>query len=547
MNNFKKATVICLLCILQHPPALHSQISDNRMPDGAIEMEELDESEAQRLSDLKEHPIRINTASKARLAECGLFTQFQVASLIDYRTHSGDILSYTEMASLDGFDERYVSVIREYVELSSKAAPGHSSTERKKSGSITVRGTIKKDAGAGLQCGYAVKGRFDAAGSFTLNAGIRGGGWSVGATYYGRSHLDKLVAGDFNARFGQGLTMWSGFSLSGLSSCDSFCRKPTGIAASSSYSGAYSLRGAAAQFSWGGTTLACFASLDGLCGANAHWTGRKSGFGLTACIARDYRRIGTDAAFSAGRFDFWGEAAWDLTSRRPAGTAGMRWNIDYGKSLVLLARGYPSGLADAYSGAVRASTKASGEYGFSAGMQFLGISSTLDAAMMASKGFWQIKSITVWDIPAGERTSLRLRSSLRLRPGEVQPVKLDLRGDMHFSAGAWKFNVRANYMHCTGNAVLGYAECGFISDKLSLWMRTTAFAIDNWDDRIYCYERDGPGSFNVPAYYGRGAGICAFAVWKKGRSSIYARVSATGYINSKPGRVDCRVQYTVRL
>ena len=27
---------------------------------------------------------------------------------------------------------------------------------------------------------------------------------------------------------------------------------------------------------------------------------------------------------------------------------------------------------------------------------------------------------------------------------------------------------------------------------------------DNWNDRIYCYERDAPGSFNIPAYYGRG-------------------------------------------
>lgn len=31
--------------------------------------------------------------------------------------------------------------------------------------------------------------------------------------------------------------------------------------------------------------------------------------------------------------------------------------------------------------------------------------------------------------------------------------------------------------------------------------------MDSWDDRIYSYERDAPGNFNVPAYYGRGFSV----------------------------------------
>ena len=63
---------------------------------GASSIEELDESTLQHYRDLSFHPIDLNAAGRSRLLASGLLNAFQVASLIDCRERSGDILSYTE-------------------------------------------------------------------------------------------------------------------------------------------------------------------------------------------------------------------------------------------------------------------------------------------------------------------------------------------------------------------------------------------------------------------------------------------------------------------
>ena len=59
-------------------------------------------------------------------------------------------------------------------------------------------------------------------------------------------------------------------------------------------------------------------------------------------------------------------------------------------------------------------------------------------------------------------------------------------------------------------------------------MRATVFGIDSWADRIYVYERDVPGSFSVPAYYGRGYALSLYAGWKE----LKLRLSTTRYPGS---------------
>ena len=70
---------------------------------GTDSPESLDDSEVDRLSAFLDKPLEINSAPGSRLMESGLLSQYQVASLLDYRERSGDILSLTELASLDGF------------------------------------------------------------------------------------------------------------------------------------------------------------------------------------------------------------------------------------------------------------------------------------------------------------------------------------------------------------------------------------------------------------------------------------------------------------
>ena len=83
------------------------------------------------------------------------------------------------------------------------------------------------------------------------------------------------------------------------------------------------------------------------------------------------------------------------------------------------------------------------------------------------------------------------------------------------------------------------------------------FRIDNWDDRIYSYERDAPGNFNVPAYYGRGYSLSAVASSKfvLGRTpfrsmKLYFRAGAVGYPfmdEPKPSRTEVKLQAVFSL
>jgi hypothetical protein len=85
---------------------------------------EVPPEEVERLERLVEHPIKINMDNLSRIKESGLFTQYQMASLVDYRSNHGDILSLNELAALDGFGDAFVRKIAPFVSLVSKRLPG---------------------------------------------------------------------------------------------------------------------------------------------------------------------------------------------------------------------------------------------------------------------------------------------------------------------------------------------------------------------------------------------------------------------------------------
>ena len=70
---------------------------------GVMQIEDADAEDVERLTDLLRHPVRINAAGRRELEAAGLFTPFQIASLLDYRERHGDIMSLTELSSVDGF------------------------------------------------------------------------------------------------------------------------------------------------------------------------------------------------------------------------------------------------------------------------------------------------------------------------------------------------------------------------------------------------------------------------------------------------------------
>ena len=76
---------------------------------------------------------------------------------------------------------------------------------------------------------------------------------------------------------------------------------------------------------------------------------------------------------------------------------------------------------------------------------------------------------------------------------------------------------------------------------------------DHWDDRIYVYEYDAPGNFNVPAYYGRGVWTAGVLFLKLSRAfRLYVRASSIAYPfdlsqKKKPGRTELKLQTVFRF
>ncbi len=285
-----------------------------------------------------------------------------------------------------------------------------------------------------------------------------------------------------------------------------------------------------------------------------------------------------DAAFCIRGTDVFSEVSFDWLSCVPAVLAGTVFPVCEGFRMAAITRYYPSGYHPAQSGAASSSTKCSNEYAaslsgeFSAGRwvklrgkqgygasirRHVGIFSA-DAGFFPdgkSKGSvkdWQVQAKMKSEHMLADFLKLSVRLAFRYRTwGE--PFRTDCRSDLSFISGRFSSAVRFNALVCSGTGLLGYAEGGYRDSAVSVFLRQGFFRIDNWNDRIYVYERDAPGSFTVPAFYGRGMWTSAVASWRFARwGRFYLRAAFTSYPfmkgeKKKPGRAELKVQFVFRI
>lgn len=592
MTRISLKTTVLQVLFLLFPTCLGAQDLQGIMTIvGIREEEELTEQLTERFESLERAPIDINLSSMQRLVSSGLFTQYQAASLLDYRSTYGDILSIEELSAVDGFGKTYAEALRPYISLYSKSLPGQLGRQQLV-GTATLRTTLK-----GQRDGSSVNNSFAVKGKLTLDYGTRAsaaltGSWTGGNNYgysfhgtvYGRKCLDRLVVGDFNARFGQGLAVWSGFSLSGMGAPSSLYRRATGITSSASYSGT-GLRGVAMAASWGRLVLSAFGGFTGIWPGD--WAHSSSGKKLTMTpglnlsyflkhgqisltglssfsavlkdgdgsksMTHEVLKIGADARFCIKGIDLFGETGVDLQTMCVAGVGGLTFPIGDNSRAGLVARYYPQNYSKTLTGSVKSGTYARDEAGATVSFERKGFVSSADFYRKLSTGRDQVKFLASHEIALSENWSVKPRFSARLRmEKDSDPVeqdsskaielKTDTRTDISWSRVPWSQTVRVNWSHYRSDGFLGYYELGALSDVLTGYLRLTGFWIDNWDDRIYVYERDGPGNFNVPAYYGRGYAVSLTGSWKpklrKGRLKLY---SSLYHKNAKkPGDVSSR-------
>lgn len=541
---------------------------------GVSSEEEISVDEVERFADLARRPLRINTLSRSRLASSGLFTGYQVASLLDYRQRFGNIMSFTELATVDGFSHQYVELIRPFITLDSVGKVMTSGSSKLIFNDLSLRGGYRYgDQEHGLQ--YGLKYSVDACDALIASLGFSKSltaknPWpsasSYSASYDFRKADMKLVFGDFNARFGQGLVAWNGAFISSLTNPSGFMKKASGVSAVRSLTGSTANSGVAAEYTVGKFTMSAACAFpwmkDMIAGdrirqyglqslINLKWWSKIGTIGATTAL--DYSdivrqgmaavRSSVDAAICVRGINVFSEVAYDWS----VGNAGFIAGMDMSPTESLRV----AGLAGCNYGET---------WQFAISSEILAGNGRRHSVVLSSDILYypvpkaegqqnsvQVKSQLRWEWKAAEHLLLRLRLSDRFRTWGLQH-RAELRTEADVPLGILTFGTRLIVLKSRNHSFLGLLDAALTSAKLTARLRTGVFLVDHWDDRIYVYEYDAPGSFNVPAYYGRGVWTSSMVSWKINRSiKMYLRASYMSYCfmpeeKKKPGRAELKLQ-----
>ena len=572
---------------------------------GVTTPEELVEDDLEHLTDYLSKPLEINVVPPRKLLSCGLFSRYQAMSFLEYRKEHGDVLSLAELAAVDGFGQNFVTRLAPFIRLSSPQNPGEpvSGSSRFQNDMVTkAAGRIHGEEGLG--CNYGFKYRFSAGDRVSLSMSLSkaygenmpsaGSGCLSWSSRNGRI---EVLAGDFNARFGQGLVLWNGLSISDLSTPSSFRRNPSFLSRTWSYSGSTALTGIASELSFGQCAFSLMMispsvrkidslkELSLMPAANLSWNMRYGQLSFThylnfSSILTGSPRIpdmktSADMQFCFRGTDLFGEFAYDWVNNAPAVLMGALFPAGDSMDFSLMSRYYHGRYNPVMSGGPRSGTKCTNECSVSLACEYSGgrnvlvknssgirssvarhnFSASVDAAIfpatMKDDRRLQYKGTLLWNMQINPMLRLSVRLKERFRSWDDERFKTELRSDLSFTMNELYASVRLNAVSCIGLGLLGYLEGGYRDQKYSLYLRLGMFRIDNWDDRIYSYERDAPGNFSVPSYYGRGFWTSLNGSWRYSRwGRLYARFGLKAYPfmhgkEKKPGNAELKVQTVI--
>ena len=538
---------------------------------GVTDLEEADSYEVERLSDYFHSPIAINRSSMSDLEKSGLFTFYQIVSLTDYRSRHGDVLSFTELSSVDGFTQGIVRSLSPFVSLDGGKMPGGTAKMSVRQ-ELAARNAYKSDDGDSYMYG----------GRYRLVSELLEVGLSASRSYDSKVHYPdvwsgnvswnhargRLIAGDFNARFGQGLCLWNSAVFSSLSLPSAYMRKPTGISPTNSFTGSSALTGVAGDLYFGKWKMSSMLALPGIKALEnvsvmpAINIARYGSYGMLSVtqvvsfsdVFSDLFRIpqmktSADAAVCIRGVNIFWETAFDWVDKSLAVVCGTDFMASEKVRMAFLlkylpAEGFANDYGVAMSGEV-ALRRLSGNLSFEGSYYPEPKSKETDTCC-------QFKVQTEWGYKFSDRFMMEIRVKERIRTWGFR-YRTDVRIGAQFKTEMMTLVARFNALSCDKTGLLGYVEGGYTPVKLSAFLRLGVFRVDDWDDRIYVYERDAPSSFNVPAYYGRGVWTAAYMnyhpfEWLR----VYLRASYVSYVfmpdeKRKPGKAELKLQCMFRF
>lgn len=524
-----------------------------------------------RLLQLADSPVNLNDT--AALDDIPFLSPFQIRALRNYVQLYGQLLSIDELAMVPSFDSLTLALLRPFVtvapcqppvsfSLSDMLARGHHTLTTGIGGTIEQaqgysNGHYEGDNLRALLCysfsyGHHLSLRFSAdkdpaeawgSGNFV--------GYHLMVEDIGR--LEKLVVGRYNLRFGQGLTLWTGFapfSILGTSPV----RFAGGIAPASPFNEQGYQEGVAASVRMGkGLSLSTFASrAEEKWLGGAHLTLRHGNLvaGITAAATllddslprHDYvynqsafhgdrqAVAGIDAMWQRGRLLLFGEAALSQ-GWAPAVVAGARLTAGSDNSLGLTLRHYDSQYHNLHASAYSVG-ETNNEQGIS-----------LDARLRLPMGLRALVSADIHRFPSlrygcytpSYGTWLRAQVGRNIGPAEVtlrgawrwkqrnqpgisdsnlylseQTLRAQQQLQVRFVVGEWTLTSRLLWAWFDPEASarqqgwLAAQEARYTAPRWQVAMQVAWFDVDGYYARLYLTEANLQYAFSFPSYYGRG-------------------------------------------
>jgi hypothetical protein len=236
------------------------------------------------LEEFISHPLDINTATAGELEKLRFLNSTQIENLLNYRKRNGQIFSLYELQLIDGFNVElaektslFTSIEapekKEFNYLQNEVTLRTQYTFEKASGFIANENGVKRFSGIQPKLYLKYKGEKDGRWNWGLTAEndagepFFSGNNKAGFDFYsgfvawsGKKLVKRIIAGDFQAKTGQGLLFWSGYG--GMKSIDGAGARYSGqgIRPYSSSTEYGFFRGVAAEFETGKFDLVAFYS-----------------------------------------------------------------------------------------------------------------------------------------------------------------------------------------------------------------------------------------------------------------------------------------------
>ncbi len=231
----------------------------------------------ERLFELAERPVRINSADESEISRLFFLTDFQVKSLAEYVHSTGRIFTKYEIASITGFDRSLAEMITPFISLESSGHSGKDTTYM--NGRLISNFSLKSNRGDTTFPGPPWK----ALCRFSFSAGKISGGitaekdageklisgkpplpdfFSGNLAWSGTGIIRKVIIGDFSARFGTGIGLNTGLRAGMSLTQSGYISGNDEIRPYSSTCEYGFFRGIAGQLRAGKTTVSLFFSAD---------------------------------------------------------------------------------------------------------------------------------------------------------------------------------------------------------------------------------------------------------------------------------------------